>query len=493
MRYGWNLAHGKGLVWNSGERVEGITNLLWALQASVFSAFLSKRFVPLAMQLSAIGWLFATAWCFRHIAKTFYPSATSAIGCATRVIAFLLPLSYSPLVVWALRGMETSLQAALIAGAVFAFLRAHARPSLLGSLLLGLACATRFDCIVPSAVILGIRFVAVLLKKHCWQDLLWETLPFVSILIALTLFRLIYYGSPLPNTYTLKVEGMSLFVRIRINSIGYISPFVTMSLPVFLIAGLRMLLRPTASKLTLVSLPISTLAYTIYVGGDAFENWRFMAPYMPFVFLALLLDLPHIDAALSARWAHDRFGRVRCRLCIALAVVLLLTIARPPIFKSYMATLRGPQEDDVANINTAIWLKRVLHPSASVGVFYAGSVPFYTDFYAYDFLGKCDKHIAKLPPDKSGSVSWSGLMSVPGHNKYDLAYSILKIQPTYVQGLIWGRQNVTKEALEPYQPVVVPLVAWLSFSRRHILLRKGSPHVRWDQIDAQTIESGRPE
>src|SRR5512145_3515033 len=29
MRYAYNLAHGNGLVWNPGERVEGITNPLW--------------------------------------------------------------------------------------------------------------------------------------------------------------------------------------------------------------------------------------------------------------------------------------------------------------------------------------------------------------------------------------------------------------------------------------------------------------------------------
>ncbi len=29
MRYAFNLAHGNGLVWNPGERVEGITNPLW--------------------------------------------------------------------------------------------------------------------------------------------------------------------------------------------------------------------------------------------------------------------------------------------------------------------------------------------------------------------------------------------------------------------------------------------------------------------------------
>ncbi len=37
MTYARNLAHGAGLVWNAGgERVEGITNLLWVIYMSFF-------------------------------------------------------------------------------------------------------------------------------------------------------------------------------------------------------------------------------------------------------------------------------------------------------------------------------------------------------------------------------------------------------------------------------------------------------------------------
>jgi len=60
---------------------------------------------------------------------------------------------------------------------------------------------------------------------------------------------------------------------------------------------------------------------------------------------------------------------------------------------------RGPQPFERANIEIAIELNRVMKPSASIGVLHAGSIPYYTDFHAYDFLGKCDRTIARLPPD----------------------------------------------------------------------------------------------
>src|SRR3990172_11426286 len=39
MRYAWNLAHGNGLVWNPGERVEGFTNPLWVGFMALFHFF----------------------------------------------------------------------------------------------------------------------------------------------------------------------------------------------------------------------------------------------------------------------------------------------------------------------------------------------------------------------------------------------------------------------------------------------------------------------
>ncbi|HEX9189118.1 MAG TPA: hypothetical protein VGB87_18715, partial [Vicinamibacteria bacterium] len=42
MRYAWNLAHGQGLVWNPGERVEGFTNLLQTLLMALWCLLLSR-------------------------------------------------------------------------------------------------------------------------------------------------------------------------------------------------------------------------------------------------------------------------------------------------------------------------------------------------------------------------------------------------------------------------------------------------------------------
>jgi len=96
-----------------------------------------------------------------------------------------------------------------------------------------------------------------------------------------------------------------------------------------------------------------------------------------------------------------------------------------------------------------------------------------------DFLGKCDPRVARLPPDTTGAISWSGLRSVPGHNKYDLRYSILQRRPTYVAGLKWGRQDVTREGLRYYERLPIDFLTWSDFDLHAVLLLKDSRDADW--------------
>jgi hypothetical protein len=127
-----------------------------------------------------------------------------------------------------------------------------------------------------------------------------------------------------------------------------------------------------------------------------------------------------------------------------------------------------------ATVSAAIALNRVVASEASVGVLWAGSIPYYTGLKAFDFLGRADPYIASLPPDLSGSVAMRGMKSLPGHNKYDLNYSIFEFEPTYVQEARWGRDNVLEKVKKDYVGV------W--YRGVPLTLKKDSPFVKWDEI-----------
>jgi len=133
-------------------------------------------------------------------------------------------------------------------------------------------------------------------------------------------------------------------------------------------------------------------------------------------------------------------------------------------------------ENNAKNVNSALAINHLTKDNATVGVFWGGVIPYYADRTAIDFLGKADRHIAHLPPDISGVVAWNGMTSVPGHNKYDLDYSIKTLQPTYIQSHTWGLQNLSEWAGSKY-------VA-LDYCGVPMLLLKDSDAVYWDRINS---------
>ena len=74
----------------------------------------------------------------------------------------------------------------------------------------------------------------------------------------------------------------------------------------------------------------------------------------------------------------------------------------------------------------------------------------------------------------SGDISWDGMNSVPGHNKYDLNYSIKVLQPTYVQRFVWGSQDLSQSATHYVE---------VEYSGISVFLLRDSPAVIWNKIN----------
>jgi len=126
------------------------------------------------------------------------------------------------------------------------------------------------------------------------------------------------------------------------------------------------------------------------------------------------------------------------------------------------------------NVNIAVALSEVTTPEASAGILWAGAIPYFSDRKGIDFLGKSDRYIAHLPPDLSGKIAVNGMKSPPGHNKYDLNYSIKKLRPTYIQVTEWGTQDLTAWAEIRYVEV------W--YKGVDLLLLRDSPFVLWEKL-----------
>ena len=473
MRYAWNFSHGRGLVWNAGEaqRVEGYTNLLMTLMMSVATFLLEKRYAVLAIQLTGIFFMLGSAFFTLKIFQLIGPERYNTF----KYFLLALILLYYPLNYWSLMGMETGMLAFLLSAGVFYSLKyvdaptRSASPIFLASLCFGLAFLTRNDSLI-FAVLAFLYFLPALKLGHKQIYLfLAAGALYSSFVFGQTAFRYFYYGAIVPNTYTLKLVGMPLMERLR-NGWGFINPFLlkeTSFIILFALAGV--FFKFSRQKLYLLGFFLAAVCYQIYVGGDPWNYWRIMAPTMPFLFI-LFLE--------GSADALRLFPKLKPDLAFSILILsltfcgLYLMDAR---FLRQMSLLDLPYDNGAAHKHTdiAIAINALTDENATIGVIWAGTIPYYADRPAIDFLGKSDPYIANLPPDLSGQMSWLGMNSVPGHNKYDLNYSIKKLLPTYVQEFEVGSQNLNDWGAEHYANV--------KYDGIRLYLLKDSPHVNWDE------------
>jgi hypothetical protein len=293
-----------------------------------------------------------------------------------------------------------------------------------------------------------------------------------AVVAGQTLFRYVYYGTLLPNTYTLKLTGIPLRVRL-IGGSRFVIEFLQQSWVALGLAAIGLMVGFDVIGAFLLGFMLAAIGYQIYAGGDPWESWRLLAPAMPGVFI-----LAGGGAArIVSRWPRLAVSRVAGGAAMGALVLAALGQTDLP-FLSDMA-VRGPTSAAIANrvnTNTAIAVRALTSPEASVGVIWAGTLPYYADRTGVDFLGKSDPHIAGLQADVSGAVSWGGMISVPGHNKYDLEYSIVQLRPTYAQGYSWGYQTVKPWFVENYVRVEYHGVG----GTKTIFLLKDSPLVCWE-------------
>jgi len=298
-RYAENLALGRGLVWNEGERVEGYTNFLWTVILAI----------PHAVGLDVE--MFATALgltLFTGTLAIFY----ALVGTLTRswlaaAMATLTLGLFPSFAAFATGGLETQLQTCLVTATVALVINGvrRERPSVLVSAGIGmtsaLAMLTRMDSFVlvaPLITLYAWSFVATHGRRTFSALAPAVVVPF-AICAGWLAWKLAYYGAVLPNSYRAKVEGMGeltregvRFTRTFVQAYAFYLPLACIPVGGWL-AWERRLDRRAAAVL---ALPIVLwVAYVVRVGGD-FMEYRFFVPALPLAFLATYWVMCELDA-----------------------------------------------------------------------------------------------------------------------------------------------------------------------------------------------------
>lgn len=356
MRYARNLAEGHGLAWNPGDPpVEGYSNLLWTLWMSVVHLFgVPEGQVSVLVMVTGALLLAVNLLLVRAIVARLVPGAPG-----TAVLAMLMTALFFPLAFWTLRGMEVGLMATAILASVLLALRITRRCTrrdlyLLAGVL-GAGTLIRDDFVVPAAVIAAYAILNVAKPDRRAVGLALVGVP-LAVIAAHTGLRILYYGDPLPNTYYLKLGGIGLDMRLArgarvLVELGVVSLFAPLALAGVALAGARDV--PRRPLVLLAAVFLAQAAYSVYVGGDAWE-WlgfadRYMAPVVP-----LLLVL----AALGVRALFSATPRAAARLAAALAFVLAAMFVLVPATREwffFFVPRAGWYQDFAGYAPLAVW------------------------------------------------------------------------------------------------------------------------------------------
>jgi hypothetical protein len=472
LRYAENLVRGHGLVWNPGERVEGYSNPLMVLVMAPFLAALPKPLAVLAIQV--LGGVVVLACGL--LAVRLHERVASPAHRAPPWLVLAAVLSTYTLSYWAVMGMETGLVALLTMLGALEATRPQPRP-----MRLGWTTALLYLC-RPDALLIG-AVLAVLGLTHGRRPdaraMLNWALPVAAVISVHTAFRLAYYGSLTPNTATLKLTGVPLMIRLQ-DGVTFIGPFLEGLIPLLGLSIYALAHTYSRHRLLLLAPMAALIVYQVAVGGEPWAYWRIMSPAMP-----LLIVVAADGACLAAARLIPAPTHGRMALLAGAALIWAMAIHNRPLLSE--ALLLSRFQEAVLNterVRAGYALREITGPKATVAVVGAGAIPFYAERRGVDMLGKCDPVIARMAPDVSGSVSWYGMITVPGHNKYDLRRSIIEQMPTYVETPRWGRDNLTDWVRQRY--------ADIEYGGVHLWLRIGSPDVRWELLPPQKDGSGAP-
>jgi arabinofuranosyltransferase len=391
-RYAENLSHGRGLVWNEGERVEGYTNFLW----TIVLALAIRLGLDPVLSSHWLGMVFfvATLLITYRLCSAIVGSRSGAV-----VAVALLGTNYT-FGSYATGGLETQMQTCLTVAATYVIVRAMAsgrwpaRAIAVLSMTLTAAILVRMDSVLLLAVPCAVAVFSVAreetpARKRLAMAAVVGALPAASLL-AWSVWRLSYYGEVLPNTFHAKLASGTSVLRGGYYVVLFL---VSYWLVPFVVAGLasaKQLLSTTRRGLLVVVLQVLTWIAYVVIGGGCFMEFRLMVPVMPQITVLMVWILRE---RIGHRWVQ----------AFLVGVVILGSLHHALVFRNthgiesireLSGQLTNPHED-WAQIGRVLGRSFDHRSDVTIATTAAGAIPFYSRLKAVDMFGLSDRWVTK--------------------------------------------------------------------------------------------------
>ena len=397
-RYAHNLVTGHGLVFNTGEKLEGFTNFLWVMILAPFEALGWDLF----QVCEVIGTMLGIALFAQITIATIHLNGERKDLSQTWG-AFWIATS-SSFVLWAKSGLEQPLAALLpLVGAYLLWTRkshpgAEVRRLALSGFVMGLACMTRPELHLVVAIVGAPLLIDAIRARKIDKP----TLAWVGAVLAITIpfhaFRYAYFGSLVPNTFYVKTgtgsqiwrEGIkTLHEMFAFNDLGWLA----------VLAPLAFLKRTRlVEKLVMTAICLAFMAYIVKVGVDEMQWHRLYLPALPFLVILAACGAQNLLDAVASLVTKQRRELVRVMgagvgwgaVVIAGYSSFTFTYRELNGFNGH-ADLAGTFHPDLGK-----FLVRHERPGALVAFQDMGSTPYHApDINFLDFIGLVDGTVAR--------------------------------------------------------------------------------------------------
>ena len=476
--YARNLAAGEGLVWTPGyERVEGFSTLAWMLLSSlafglspwpertisVVSVLLCG--VTLAAVLAIVEALCA--------ASSRGGSQRTRANVSARLIPYLLALGWFLAIpgfyAWTTTTlMESALWAALIGLAALVLVwdateRWSGCRANVG--LAGVAAAmvlTRPEGLALGPFLVVLAVVGAAGRVGGAGRALRRFLPALVVVVAtlagLTLFRLLYFGYPLPNTYYAKVSPDRVYTAL--DGARYLFDFCKSQPPAALLslvalvaavrtgwhlasglrAGATSLAPRDAAVFSVSCVVLAGLALPLAEGGDFFGAQRFYQPFVP------LMIVPLVGLLTGAAGGRRPGPRPLLLNALSLALAVLAAwawldfIAETALGREYRLAERGRRLGAV--LNAAL----PAEPRPRVAAIAVGGLGFGYEGRVVDLMGLNWTAMAHAPGDRKGTRN---------HAAFDPAVFWREMPEIITPNLLMFRPETACDLHDPFADLVL--------------------------------------
>lgn len=419
-RYGWNLMRGNGLVYNTGEYVEGYSNFLWTVFTAPFTLI---TWADIPVFTIIIGLILSIGILFLISAVT--KKLITGISVLLIILPAVLLASDSSFVFWAVSGMETTLFTFLLTAVFYFYARMNDKNKYTNHISVFLVLATL--CRPEGNMLFIFIIFNIFLFRHSISDYKTKLLKIITVYSAFMIiyygFKYFYYGSVLPNTFYAKAvtdTANNFSAGIDYLRVSFKARFIIIIFLIFI--SFKLIVKDYRYNF-LFTFSLGYLCYIVYAGGDWPGASRFILPVLPFIYLLCTAGIVRLFNIFKNS-KNILFTRLAGKFIIIL--LFLTAINTYNTFKklepyTFLDTIYITYEQECKNLG--LNFKKLNDPGLIIALAPAGKIAYYSELYCIDMWGLNDKYIASVD-SKSETAA---------HRKHDFNY-ILSKKPDYIIG-----------------------------------------------------------